>query len=130
MGDHRDAVGTIGDGLGLLHGLLGIAGNFLAGRLAARSGLAEIGLVDEVGHHFVSDLDLADGFARHFLAGGGHRGYFLTVPLEFLAGLGDDVDGFDAIHLLRGAGIDGGDAGMAVRAGEVGPVQQILHIQI
>ena len=130
MRDHRNAVGAVGDGLGILHGFLGIAGDFLAGGLAARSGLAEVGFVDEVRHHFVFDLDLADGFARDFLGGGGHRGHFLAVPLEFLAGLGDHVDGFDAVHLLRRAGIDGGDAGMAVRAGEVGPVQQVLHLEI
>ena len=128
--DDRNAVGAIGDGFGILEGFFGIAGDFFAGRFAAGAGLAEVGFIDEVRHHFVIHLDLADGFARDFFGGGGHGGDFLAVPLEFCAGGGDHVDRFDAVHLLGGAGIDRGDAGMAVRAGEVGAVQQILHLEV
>src|ERR1019366_4196382 len=130
VGDHRDAVYAVGDGLGILHSFFGIAGDFFAGGLAARTGLGEVGFVDEVRHHFVLDLDLADGFAGHFLGGGGYGGHFLAVPLEFLAGLGDDEDGLDAVHLLRRAGIDRGDAGVAVRAGEVHREQHVLHLEV
>src|ERR1035437_5494866 len=54
----------------------------------------------------------------------------LAVPLEFLACLGDDEDGLDAVHLLRRAGIDRGDAGVAVRAGEVHREQHVLHLEV
>src|ERR1035437_398717 len=130
VGDHRDAVYAVGDGLGILQGFLEIAGDFLAGGLATRRGLGEVGFVDEVRHDFVNYVDLADGFARYFLGGGSHGGHFLAVPLEFLASLGDDVYRFDADYLLRRAGIDGGDAGMAVGASEVGRVQHVLHLQV
>src|ERR1019366_5463690 len=53
VGDDGDAVYAFGDGLGILHGFFGIAGDFLAGGLAAGSGLAQVGFVDEVGQDFI-----------------------------------------------------------------------------
>ena len=64
------------DRFGFLERLFGIAGDLLAGRFGARAGLAEVLFVDQVRHHFVLDLDLADGFARDFFGGGGHGGHF------------------------------------------------------
>src|ERR1019366_9519746 len=95
VGDDRNAVDAFGDGLGILDGFFGIAGDFLAGGFAVGSGLAQVGFVDEVGQDLVGDLDLADGFAGGFLGGGSHGGHFLAVRLKLLASLGGDQDGFD-----------------------------------
>ena len=89
---------------------------------------AEIGFVDEVRQHFVIDLDLADGVARDFFGGRGHRGDFLSVPLDFRAGVGDHVDGRHAVASFppRWYRCEV-TLGVRVRAGQVGAVQQILQ---
>ena len=53
-----------------------------------------------------------------WLGCGGYDRDFRARPLDFRTGLGDDSNGRDAFHLLRGAGVDALDARMSVRAGE------------
>ena len=107
VGDHRNAVGAFGDRFGFLEGLLGIAGDLLAGRLAARAGLAQIVFIDQVRQHFVFDLDLADGVARDFFGGGGDGGDLAAVPTAVpCRRCAITCTALTPGHLLRRAGID------------------------
>ena len=80
--------------------------------------------------HLVLRLDLAGGGARGFFAGGGNGGDFLALPLEFATGLSNDQDALDAGGFFGGGGIDGSEAGMGMRAGEVEGIEHVLQLEV
>ena len=61
---------------------------------------------------------------------GGYDRDFRAGPLDFRTRFGDDSNGRDAFHLLRGAGVDALDARMGVRAGEKAGKEKALRIKI
>ena len=115
---HRDAVQALRNDLGLLKGLVGIAGDLLAGGLGLSAGLGEVFLPHEMRQHLVFDLDGASGVAGQLLGLGGDRHDFPAGPLDLGPGFGHDVRGGEAFRLLGRAGVDALDAGVGVRTGD------------
>ena len=130
MSDHRHAVNSLRDRVGIGKAFLGVAGYLLAGRTSAGADFRQFRFLNQVRQDLVFDLDLAHGIARGRLAGCGDRRDLRAPPLQFLARSIDNANRRDSGNGFRLADIDALDIAMRVRRGQQHAVQQLIGIQI
>ena len=118
--DYRNAVGSFDGRVGLLESLVGIAGHLLAGGLGALAGLGRSSSLTRCGRTSYLILILRTASLAISSVTAATAAISVAFPLHFLPAGSDHAHGFDALHVLRRAGIDAGNAGVGVRRGEQG----------